>query len=248
MTVKSRTSVKRCCNIFFPKKIAFLTRSLYNNCKAEKKGLEKGVGMDKKAKFIVFEGLDGSGKSTQINLLAEALRKRGEKVFVTAEPTEYETGAYIRRILSQSLEKDMYLQAALFLADRLEHITHPENGILAHLNRGETVICDRYYYSSFAYQGTATDMEWVMRINLDCGRMLTPDLCIFLDVDPDTCKDRIDAVREQPELYEKSVTLMRQIRGNFLSVLNRLKEQQTIVILDANRQLKEVAKEVMRYV
>ncbi len=202
----------------------------------------------RKGKFIVIEGLDGCGKSTQIQRLADALEARGERVYKTAEPTAFETGAYIRRILAESREKDMYLQAALFLADRLEHITHPEFGIQRHLDEGYTVICDRYYYSSFAYQGTASDVEWVMKINLECERILTPDLCIFLDVNPDTCKERIDQVRERPELYEKSASLMRQIRQNFLDIFDKLKSTQNIAVLDANMGLDEVAKEILNYV
>ncbi len=202
----------------------------------------------KQGKFIVMEGLDGCGKSTQIQRLAETLRQRGEKVFITAEPTDFETGAYLRRILSESQEKNMYLQAALFLADRLEHITHPEFGIKRYLDEGYTVICDRYYYSSFAYQGTATDIDWVMDTNLKCKEILTPDLCIFLDVNPDTCKERIDRVREKPELYEKNIDLMRQIRQNFLSVLEKLTPEQNIVIIDANRTLEDVEKEILQYV
>ena len=99
-------------------------------------------------KFIVFEGIDGSGKTSQINLVAEQLRERGEKVHVTAEPTDYETGRYLRRILSgsESGSSDIYLQAALFLADRIEHITHPEHGVKKYLDEGYTVLCDRYYY------------------------------------------------------------------------------------------------------
>ncbi|MBE5039291.1 dTMP kinase [Ructibacterium gallinarum] len=201
-----------------------------------------------KNKFIVIEGLDGCGKSTQIQRLAAALRTRGEKVHITAEPTNFETGAYLRRILAESQEKDMYLQAALFLADRLEHITHPESGIARYLKDGYTVICDRYYYSSFAYQGTASDIDWVMKINLDCAQMLTPDLCIFLDVNPATCKQRIDAVREKPELYEKSTSLMKNIRDNFLNVLGRLQKTQNIVIIDANKGLDDVEKEILKYV
>ncbi len=202
----------------------------------------------KNGKFIVVEGLDGSGKSTQIKRLAKTLEKRGEKVYITAEPTDFETGAYLRRILSESQEKNMYLQSALFLADRLEHITHPTFGIKHYLEEGYTVICDRYYYSSFAYQGTASDMDWVMKINLDCKEILTPDLCIFLDVNPNTCKDRIDKERNQPELYEKSISLMQEIRQNFLFVFEQLKEQQTIAFIDANMGLEEVEKEILRYV
>ena len=202
----------------------------------------------KQGKFIVIEGLDGSGKSTQIQRLADYYKKLGEKVYITAEPTDFETGSYLRRILSESQEKNMYLQAALFLADRLEHITHPEFGIKKYLDEGYVVICDRYYYSSFAYQGTATDMEWVMNINLGCKDILTPDLCIFLDVNPDTCKERIDRVREKPELYEKNIALMREIRENFLSVFDHLKNEQNIVLIDANKKLEDVEKEILNYV
>ena len=193
-----------------------------------------------KGNFIVIEGLDGCGKSTQIELIKERLETLGRRVYVTAEPTSFETGAYIRRILSESLEKDMYLQSALFLADRLEHITHPEFGIKKHLDEGDTVLCDRYYFSSFAYQGTATDMDWVMNINLGCERILKPDLCVFLDVNPDTCKERIDSVREKPELYEKDVENMRRIRSNFMSVFEKLADTHKIAVIDANNNLDAV--------
>lgn len=193
-----------------------------------------------RGKFIVIEGLDGCGKSTQIRLIKEKLEKDGKKVYLTAEPTDFETGAYLRRILSNSENKDMYLQGALFLADRLEHITHPEFGINKYLDDGYTVLCDRYYFSSFAYQGTASDVDWVMDINLKCARMLTPDLCIFLDVNPDTCKQRIDEVREKPELYEKDVEKMRSIRNNFISVYDKLSNSHNIAIIDANASIEEI--------
>ncbi len=201
-----------------------------------------------KNKFIVVEGLDGSGKSTQIKMLKEALEKRGEKVYITAEPQNYETGAYIRRILSESLDRNMYLQAALFLADRLEHITNKECGIKKYLDEGYTVICDRYYYSSFAYQGTASDIDWVMDINLKCPEILTPDICVFLDVNPDTCKKRIDTSRDGAELYEKDIELMKSIRKNFLDVFERLSDRENIKIIDANRELLEIQEDIINEV
>ncbi len=201
-----------------------------------------------KGKFIVIEGLDGCGKSTQIRLIKEKLEALGLSVHVTAEPTDFETGVYLRRILSDSLEKDMYLQTALFLADRLEHITHPEFGIKRHLDDGDIVVCDRYYFSSFAYQGTASDINWVMETNLGCERILKPDLCIFLDVNPDTCKKRIDEVREKPELYEKDTEKMRQIRSNFLSVLDKLKDTHNISIIDANTDIDTIFANILKAV
>lgn len=217
----------------------------YVNGRTAEKGCESGGGIGQRGLFIVTEGLDGSGKSTQIELMKQELERRGHKVYVTAEPTGFETGAYIRRILSDSLEKDMYLQAALFLADRLEHITHPQNGIARYLDMGYTVICDRYYFSSFAYQGTASDIDWVMKINLECERILKPDLCLFLDVDPDTCKRRIDTVREKAELYEKDVKEMSRIRSNFLNVFDRLSDTHRIVRIDANAEISAVFKRCM---
>lgn len=202
----------------------------------------------KKGRFIVFEGLDGSGKSTQIRKTAEELNARGESVWITAEPTSSPTGRYIRKILSESLEKDMYLQGALFLADRLEHNTDPKDGILKHLADGDTVICDRYYYSSFAYQGTGSDLSWLMQMNLSCKQIARPDLCIFLDVDPNTCKNRIDLVREKAELYEKDIVLMQRIREKFLQVLSRLKKTENIIMIDANREMNEVTEEILKHV
>lgn len=198
----------------------------------------------RRGKFIVFEGLDGSGKSSHIKALADRLNTIGRKTYITAEPTDFETGGYIRRILTQSMDKDMYLQAALFLADRLEHITNSEFGIEKYLNEGYDVICDRYYYSSFAYQGTASDIDWVMNINLGCERILKPDICVFLDVEPEVCKSRIDEERAVVELYEKSVELMSSVRDNFFNVFEKLKESENIKIINANRDAEFVKNDV----
>ena len=200
-----------------------------------------GVVVVSKGKFIVVEGLDGCGKSTQIELISKKLKAMGKLVYITAEPTNYETGAYLRRILSESIDKDMYLQGALFLADRIEHITHPEFGIKKYLDQGYHVICDRYYFSTFAYQGTACDLDWVMQINLGCRQILKPDLCVFLDVDPNTCKRRIDEVREKPELYEQDVEKMKQIRSKFMTVFDILKDTHNIAIIDANAEINEIS-------
>ncbi len=104
-------------------------------------------------KFIVIEGLDGSGKSTQIRLLAERLRSLGREVFETAEPTPSATGGLIRDALSGFTRRTGAEIAALFMADRVAHNVNPINGINVMLAQGRDVICDRYYYSSLAYQG-----------------------------------------------------------------------------------------------
>lgn len=203
-------------------------------------------------RFIVFEGLDGSGKSSQVEMLAEFLRGRGEKVYVTAEPTDFDTGKLLRRILSESIEKDMHYQAALFLADRIEHITNPKQGIKKYIDNGYTVICDRYYYSSLAYQGMSgeCDFEWVLNLNLGCDKLLKPDICFFLDVDPEICRARIENSRDNAELYEKSVELMQRTRNGFLNVLSTLEQRygHNILRIDANKSIDNIAKEITEYV
>ena len=110
--------------------------------------------------FIVFEGIDGAGKTTQINLLADKLRAAGLDPYVTAEPTGMETGRAIRRVLSGSVPKTPTQVAAMFVQDRIDHNVDPEQGIETYLAKGKAVICDRYYYSSLAYQGSLTDFDW----------------------------------------------------------------------------------------
>lgn len=197
----------------------------------------------KRGKFIVFEGLDGSGKGTQIRLLEKRLLSDGRNVVLTAEPTETTIGGIIRDALSGDPVRSPSELAALFLADRIRHCNDSKKGIKAMLDAGKDVICDRYYFSSFAYQGIDTDIDWVMRMNLDCPEILTPDVCIFLDVLPDTCMKRIDSSRAFTEIYEKESTLTR-IRSRFFEVFDRLGGIENIKIVDAARSPENIAEEI----
>ena len=197
-----------------------------------------------KNRFIVVEGLDGSGKSTQIKMLKEYLESKGEKVFMTAEPSEGRIGKTLREMLSEDIPTDMYFQAGMFLADRIDHCTNPENGIKKMLEDGYTVISDRYYYSTFAYQGTKSDMDYIMKINLDCPAILRPDVCIFLDLNPEICKGRIDTNRGKTEMYEKNIEVMKSIRKNFLDVLNSLKDRENIKIINAEGSIEDIQKAI----
>ena len=197
-----------------------------------------------KNRFIVVEGLDGSGKSTQIKMLKEYLESKGEKVYMTAEPSEGRIGKTLREMLSEDIPTDMYFQAGMFLADRIDHCTNPENGIKKMLEEGYTVISDRYYYSTFAYQGTKSDMDYIMKINLDCPAILRPDVCIFLDLNPEICKGRIDTNRGKTEMYEKNIEVMKSIRKNFLDVLTSLKDRENIKIINAEGSIEDIQKAI----
>ncbi|MDO4562375.1 MAG: dTMP kinase [Clostridia bacterium] len=192
-------------------------------------------------RFIVFEGLDGSGKSTQILRLASKLGR--EKVFLTAEPTETAIGGTIREALSGSLKKTPFEMAALFLADRISH-----NILIGkHLENGRDVICDRYYYSSFAYQGLECDLSWVMHMNLGCSAIRRPDVCFFMDVSPSYCRQRMSQ-RAELEIFEKDLALMQKTRDKFFEVFSLLKDSENIKIIDASRHIETISEEIFSLV
>ncbi len=197
------------------------------------------------AKFIVIEGLDGTGKTTQISLMADALRKRGLKVETTAEPTSLPTGKLLRRVLSGEVKSSPWSTAALFLSDRIQH-NIGENGIRDMLKHGKTVISDRYYYSTFAYQGSDTDVIWAMDMHFNCPEIKKPDLVIFLTADVDVCLDRIRANRPDDaiEIYENTEALSKT-KEQFEQVFDMLEDRENIVYVDASGTVEDVHKTIM---
>ncbi len=201
-----------------------------------------------RGKLIVLEGLDGSGKSTQIELLEQGLRRLGRRVLRTAEPTGSDAGALIRDALRGERTYTAAELAGLFLTDRICHNVDPESGIAKALAEGTDVICDRYYYSSFAYQSIGADLGWIMDMNLNCPQIARPDLCIFLDIDALSCKQRLDATREHLEIFERDAELMGDIRARFLEAFRLLRGRENIRILDAARPAGQVAEDIFRLV
>jgi dTMP kinase len=193
--------------------------------------------------FIAIEGTDGSGKSTQARLLAERLTGQGHKVYTTFEPTGGHIGKLLRSILKGEISADQKAIAALFLADRLDHLLNEEDGILKKLNQGYTVICDRYYFSSYAYHSVYVDMDWVIACNKMCADTLRPHMTLFIDVPPEACMERIIANREVPELYE-TAEILKKVRANYLTAFEKMKDQEAITIVDGHRAIDDVANEV----
>ncbi len=200
----------------------------------------------KTAKFIVFEGIDGAGKTTQIQLLAAALRERGIECNISAEPTGLPIGKQIREKLSGRVPSTPIEMAELFAADRAMHNTHPECGINKLLADGITAISDRYYYSSMAYQGADIGLETVMELNLGNPDIRHPDLCVFLDLTPDKSLERINAAgRESTEIYE-TYEILEKTRNKFFDILDRMEELgDKIVKIDASGSIDEVAKKIL---
>ncbi len=195
-------------------------------------------------RLIVFEGIDGAGKTTQIGYLADHLRAGGRQVMVTAEPTVSVTGGLLRDALGGIAKRTPEEMAALFVLDRIFHNTNPVNGIEKMLADGVDVICDRYYYSSLAYQGSETDLRWVADMNLNCPTIRRPDLCIFLDLTPQQSLFRIEAGRVSREIYEEEGKLQ-AVRDKFFHVFALLSERDAIRIIDASGTPQEVAARVI---
>ena len=194
-----------------------------------------------RGRFIVFEGIDGAGKSTQINALSARLLAMGHKVHHTAEPTTLDTGRMLRAALGGKEARSPAEMAALFTLDRIAH----NKEINAALEAGQDVICDRYYYSSLAYQGSLCDFEWVRHMNCNCPDIRRPDLCVFLDLSPKAALARIASRGEATEIYEKEETLT-LFRQTFMKVFDSLPDR--VAVVDASGTADEVAALVLRAV
>lgn len=194
--------------------------------------------------FIAIEGTDGSGKSSQAKLLAAGLEAAGHKVYTTFEPTDGTIGKMVRSILKGSIKADERTIAALFLADRMDHLLNETNGIVKKLQEGYTVISDRYYFSSYAYHGTHTDIDWVIACNKMCAHILRPDINIFIDVPTEECMKRIKENRNNTELYETAENLDK-VRAKYFEAFEKLQDEENIVLVNGNRPMNVVANDVM---
>lgn len=193
--------------------------------------------------FLAFEGIDGSGKTTQAALLAERLRQEGIHCYTTMEPTGAPVGSLIRQILSGRIKTDNRVIAGLFVADRLDHLLNEVDGILAKINEGTTVITDRYYFSSYAYQGVDLPLEWVIKANEQSSAILRPTLNIFIDLEPALALERIAENRFHQELFEKKSRLI-QVREKYLEAFALLKDTEKYVIIDGNQPQDKIAEAI----
>ena len=201
--------------------------------------------MNQTPKFIVFEGIDGAGKTTQISHLCRALEDRGISCITTLEPTDLPSGKLLRRALSGEIPKTAMEMAEMFANDRKIHNTHPTEGIEAFLNKGISVISDRYYYSSLAYQGAALGFDTVAKLNLEDPDIRTPDLCIFLDLTPEQSLARIGKRGEKTDIYENFDYLTRT-RAMFFDVFERLRQRgEKIAVIDASGSVEQIAEKVI---
>ena len=183
-------------------------------------------------KFIVFEGIDGSGKTTQSKLLSKKINGK-----YTFEPTDGDIGKYIRKILSgKKCEKEAL--ALLFAADRVEHVVDIEQGL-----KKSHIVCDRYVYSSIVYQSIqGIDLDFIVNINRFAKK---PDVMIFLDVNIDESFKRMGG--RSKEIFENKDTLEKVKKKYYEIIEKRLFEPRYgyIVVDTTNKNIDEVHDEIM---
>ncbi len=197
-------------------------------------------------RFLVLEGLDGAGTTTQAQRLAGWMRAQGRKVHVTAEPSGGPVGALIRQVLTRRITGapagrgaaaafDASALALLFAADRLDHVA---SEIAPRLAEGWDVLSDRFVLSSLAYQAlTCGDAAWVEAVN---RRAPTPDATLFLEVSPATALRRRFAASARPELFEVPA-FQREVARSYRGAIARLRELgQVVEIVDGDRPVDEV--------
>ncbi len=166
----------------------------------------------KKGKFIVIEGIDGAGLFTQSAMLAQHLKDTGRKVFLTKEPTSSIIGGLAKSAIDGDFSISAKTLQILFSADRAHHL---EKEIEPAIERGETVVCDRYIFSSLAYGFVSqVNYKWLRAINLN---FRLPDIGILLDVAPSTALNRIYGEDMNLQLFDDKDKISR-VRQTYLHI------------------------------
>ncbi len=213
------------------------------------RGLKRTPPGRREGRLIVLEGIDGAGTTTQCLRLAETLRETGLRIHVTGEPSKGPVGMLLRQVLSGRLvvpdpkaprPPAWSTMALLFAADRLDHL---QAEVLPQLSAGVTVVCDRYYHSTLAYQsctGNASPetLSWIIETNRFARR---PDLTLVLDVSADTAAER-RRLREASEIYE-SYPLQRKLSAFYRDIEKHFVGER-IAHVQAARSFDEVAEDI----
>lgn len=196
-----------------------------------------------KGKLIVLEGLDGSGKTTQSQLIAEKLNSLGHKAEYTKEPTNGPIGLLIKQILWGDIKLSPRAMQYLYVADRADHSELIEE----YLKKGIYVVADRYFWSSVAYG--SFDMEKIDDYFLTAQsilsyyhRFLLPDVTFYLDIDPKKGFERVGGTGKKKEWY-KDPEKMAKIKKGYEFLLKKFPEEFTII--DANKSIEQVTNQLM---
>jgi dTMP kinase len=169
-------------------------------------------------RLVVLEGLDGSGTTTQMRLLSERLTREGRPHSATFEPTDGPIGQLLRSVLARDTRAHPRSIALLYAADRNEHLYAPATGMEARTKKGELVICDRYLFSSLAYQSIECGMDYVAALN---AAFPLPQCLLFIDTPVEICQERLRE-RGKAELYD-SFDFQSRVRDSYLKAIERFR-------------------------
>src|SRR3989344_1588238 len=188
--------------------------------------------------FIAFEGLDGSGLTTQATLLRNFFLSRNRDVILTKEPTDSLIGGLIRACLRKEWHTAPAVLQTLFAADRGHHL---DTEIEPALKKGKIVICDRYILSTLAYGLLEVPLKSLLQLN---EQFRKPNMTFIIDTQPKLCMDRIRRARPHIELFEDEARLL-QIRKNYQSLRSQFPET---FVIDGNRSVDEVYEDIQRII
>jgi len=189
-------------------------------------------------KFIVFDGIDGCGKTTIAKMVANYLKKKRFKVFFTHEPSKLATGRKIKELIRKKTMNRNFWKV-LFTQDRIEHT---KKIIKPKLEKGFIVVCDRYYYSTLAYQ--LNQKEW--KSYLKKYGFLKPDIAFILDVIPSVALKRLEKRKKKKTIFEKQ-GFLEKIRKKFLEIYRKKAMlEENVILIDANQPKLKVFSDVKK--
>ncbi|MCX7724798.1 MAG: dTMP kinase [Thermodesulfovibrio sp.] len=196
--------------------------------------------------FITFEGIEGSGKTTQGKILSERLKKEGFKVLYTYEPGDTEAGKYIREILLNSeIRINPICELLLYFADRVQHI---QEKIKPSIEKGFIVICDRFTDSTLAYQGYArgVSIDLIKKINEIVLDSFMPDLTILLDCPANVGLSRNKKIYKKDRFEMENFEFHERVRQGYLELVRLNKKR--FFVLDATEPIDKIAEEIYKKV
>lgn len=186
--------------------------------------------------FIVIEGLDGAGTTTQLKKLSQKLIQLNQDVYITNEPTSRPIGALVRKVLAGEFKTTALTLAKLYATDREDHIYNKEDGIIHQLDANKIVISDRYFYSSLAYQGITCNFETVKNLNSEYPH---PQILFYIETPVEECIKRIDNRGEKKDIFEKQ-DFLEKVNNNYNKILKNIPNTVNLVKIDGTLSIDEI--------